>query len=485
MKKFKKYLENFLPYILVFLSALYRPYDADLGWHLKYGEYFFKYHQILRDNIFSTMMPNYKWPDSDWATDIITYFTYHNLGGFLGLTILSALVVTLTFLFFSKAFKLDYFEKALIFPILVYIEQPINSVSFRGQLISILLLAILFYVVEKYDSTRSRIIYFTIPLFFVWVNFNGQYVLGLGIFAAWIILYLVREFFNNERNILTIKNDIKKLGGIFILTTTATLLNPFGFEIYKVTLDHIGNKYLKDIAEYLPFKESSALWWNQLIIGVLIGVGFLFIFFNGEVKKRFPIFSIAGILYLLSWTVRRYAWSFYYIAIPFLKPLANFLRPDKKQQSFWAATILFLIFIGIILYSKLPLDQYQKMSWQIYCYELSDCSPKSADFIIKNRLNNKLLTLYGWGGWLIWNYPQIKPSIDGRMHLWVDNKGYSAFGDYYAYEQADKNIDNSNYNSVLMSRDKPLYDQLLSLVKEKKWKLIYQDNTSGVFVRNK
>ena len=110
MKFIKKYIEIFLPFIFVFLASLFRPNDTDLGWHLKYGEYFFNNFSLLKDNTFSTMMADFKWANTSWLTDLIAYFVFE-ASGFLGLTLLGALTVTLTFLFFSKAFKLDYFEK--------------------------------------------------------------------------------------------------------------------------------------------------------------------------------------------------------------------------------------------------------------------------------------------------------------------------------------------------------------------------------------
>src|SRR3990167_8211202 len=167
MQSIKKYIEIFLPFIFVFLASLFRPYDGDLGWHLNYGEYFFSHFALLKDNTFSTMMADFKWANTSWLTDLISYFVFENLG-FLGLTLLGALVVTLTFFFFSKAFKLDYFEKALIFPIIAYFEIPAIQASFRGQLASIFLLGVLFYIVEKYQQEKSRIIYLAIPLFLLW-----------------------------------------------------------------------------------------------------------------------------------------------------------------------------------------------------------------------------------------------------------------------------------------------------------------------------
>src|SRR4051794_10465731 len=114
MKVFNKIL-SVLPYLLVFLTSLYVPSDPDLGWHLKYGEYFFQHGQVLRDNPYSSLMPNYHWANVSWGTDVITYATY-SLGGFLGLTIASALLVTATFYFFSKAARLSLWNQIFLFP---------------------------------------------------------------------------------------------------------------------------------------------------------------------------------------------------------------------------------------------------------------------------------------------------------------------------------------------------------------------------------
>src|SRR5690348_7569702 len=85
-----------LPYLIVFIFSLYPPSDPDLGWHLKYGEYFWQHGSLLRDNIFSVMMPAFHWANTSWLMDIIDYAVFH-LGGFFGISLLSALVVALTF----------------------------------------------------------------------------------------------------------------------------------------------------------------------------------------------------------------------------------------------------------------------------------------------------------------------------------------------------------------------------------------------------
>src|SRR3989344_3049537 len=214
---------SILPYFAVFFASLFHPYDNDLGWYLKYGEYFFKNHSILRENIFSSQMTDFKWVNHSWGTDLITYLTFNNFG-FLGFSILGAFTITTTFYIFSKAAKLDIFEKALIFPPLLYFLSPLNSVSFRGQLLSLMLLGILTYILTITTSrhshpsvvpTKTRIginpsenpilnqveddkILYLLPLLFaIWSNLHGQFILGLAVFAIWIAANISSEIFQS------------------------------------------------------------------------------------------------------------------------------------------------------------------------------------------------------------------------------------------------------------------------------------------------
>lgn len=472
-----------LPYLLVFIASLYRPYDADLGWHLKYGEHFFKTGEILRDNIYSTMMPDFKWANIAWLTDIISYGAY-NIGGFFGLTILGALVVTGTFFFFAKAFKLNFFETSLIFPILLLLEDPVNRVSFRGQIFSTMFLSVMFYLLSKYEDGKQKIFYLVIPLFLVWSSISGQFILGMIIFVLWVFFAIVRKYIEEERNISKTLKTAKVLIGVLLLSIGATFIHPFGLGIYEDAFVHFGNKDLQFIAEYLPFNDLSQLWWNQIIVGVLIIFGFIFLFFSDQAKKNIPILGITSILYGMSWMVRRYAWTLYYLTIPFLKPIVNFFKPDTEKNTTRFAWVILITSLIVTLYVKYPYTQYTQMSWDLFCSEYQDCSKEAVEFMIKNNLTKDHLTFYDWGGWMIFNFhPQIKPSIDGRMHLWRDDKGYSAFSEYYSYEQDFTDINDSEYNVVLMSPKKPMYDRLLYWVDRGYWKIAYEDEKAGVFIR--
>lgn len=472
------------PFIVVFTSTLYAPSDSDIGWHLKYGEYFFKHFSILRENTFSAQMPGYPWVNSSWATDLVTYALFHQFG-FFGISILGALVITATFYFFSKAAHLTFWEKAILFPVILYLEGPFFEVSFRGQLITLLAISILYFTLSQFEKGKRRVLWYAVPLFTLWSNFHGQFILGLGLFFLWTVFYLFQKWksmtIQKERQ--EVYSEGKYLFFILFASFWATLIHPFGIGIYEEALRHFNNPLQKYIIEWLPLDLFSPLWWNLVFWEGLLLVT---IWLLHRLKKSLSNLHYSGpalILLFLSFTVRRYFWSTIFVSIPVVRLFISRLEPKQKTVSFVLAGIVLFSTYVYTVFVKAPMQNIWRMDWDRYCYHYVGCSPKAAEFLQKQKLPGKLMTFYNWGGWLISRYPDIKPSIDGRMHLWRDKNGYSAFAEYYFIEQNIEDVDASSYDVVFMTPNKPVHRRLLELVKEKKWKIVYQDEFASIFSR--
>ncbi len=488
MKNKTKILSALLPFILlfgVFIGSLFYPTDPDLGWHLKYGESFFENGKVLKENTFSRLMPDYRWNNSSWGTDLISYQTFNNFG-FLGLSVLGALVVTLTFFFIGIAAKLDIFEKSLIFPLLLYLTLPVNQVSFRGQLLSLLLIAVMYWALSKYQELKDKkLILFIIPLFTLWSNLHGEFVLGLALFGLWVAIYLLKEYyFNYRKKLKTLFIKEKFLITALLLSCISVLISPFGLGVYVETFGHIEDPLQASIVEFLPPDSFSFVWWHQLLAGMALTLG---IALYGTGRRTFdlaPFYLPSFILFIFTFWIRRYAWPFYYSAVFLLKPLISFIKPETQKYQLIASSVFISLFLLVSVWSKYPFTDFKNMNWDTYCIKSISCTPGAANVVLKNKLNNeKLLTIYDYGGWLIWNYKEIKPTIDGRMHLWRNEKGYSAFEYYYPIEQNLEDIDKSRYNAVLTSNKKPIYNRLVELRREGKWEAIHVDKYGAVFIR--
>lgn len=479
---FLKWGISLLPYILVFYASLHFPKDPDLGMHLKYGEYFFNHGQLLQENIFSHLMEGYRWINTSWGIDLITYSIFNSFG-FLGLMLAGALTITLTFYFFSKAFNLALLEQALIFPLMIFLEYPLIRESFKGQQVSILFLSIQFYLLEKYfEKNNKKLTIFLTTLFLIWSNIHAQFILGLGVFLLWL---LVRTFAEKAQGY---RKRVLFPVIIVFFVASATLINPYGYAIYLESLKLVGNSKLREIIEYNPLYMTSRLLTGHLIVGFLLYAYLVIFFVSKDIRKsyRSPYLLISSIFYPLALFVRRYAWSLYYLTIPLLQALVKEAIPKVFKHQNLIITALLITQILYLVGIKNPRSLFADLNWDTYCDSYRWCSPGAGEYILKNNLNTKkVFTIYSWSGYLIWNFPQIPPPVDGRMLLWKDGNGFSGYDYYNAILLNQIDIDKTDYQVAMVNTIPKVYKRLLQLEKENKWELVYKDKYANVFIKKR
>jgi hypothetical protein len=130
----------------------------------------------------------------------------------------------------------------------------------------------------------------------------------------------------------------------------------------------------------------------------------------------------------------------------------------------------------------------------------------------ENPPKGNVFSDYGWGGYLIWNYPEKKVFIDGRMATWkweanIPTESNYIMKDYVDFVSGRKDIDEDlkkfNVEVVLwpvhppvsssfvveawikngiFKKEVPFFDPNRYFV-EKGWEVIYKDNVSSIYRR--
>ena len=492
-------LPSVFPFLVFLLATLYIPRDPDLGWHLAYGRHFVQHHRILDTNIHSTTMPGYHWLSTSWLLDPLTYALFQRWG-FVGLSMLGAVVSTGVFYVMSRALKLDLIENVIAMLFLYAYLSPALETSIKGHTVSLLLLSIQFLIMKRYEEGHEKALLFLIPLFVIWPNLHTQYFLGLALMIGWFGLHgagniasqgaIPKSRADLARMLGRIRADTKSpdalyVIGVIALAILATFLNPRGVGIFGEIGRHFDNPSLGAIVEWRPFESGSALWWQFLALDVFILAICAWLLCTRELIKSLSWMGITLVSMMATWGSRRYAWSGVIAAGYFMLPLIRRLNLARHQAAKAMAIIVLAASFVWVMDVKLPREDIWRMDWQRFCRETIECSDASAKFILDNGLAANLWTYYGYGGWLIWNYPGIKPSMDGRMPSWVDEHGYSAFSQYYYQEQGITDIDKSPHDAVYTLVSKPVYRRLSALAQEKKWTRVYEDHVAAIFIRNK
>ena len=441
--------------LFIFFISIRPPIDPDMGWHLRDGEYLFAHNfEVAHRDIFSFTMPDFPLIMHEWGTDIIMYFIYANWG-LLALSLFFAAVTTLAFLLATFGVSARREHKVIDAMLAVIASLPIVGV--RPQMVNLLGLALTIYLVFRLRANQNfRGIYFLPLIFAVWVNTHGGFAIGLFFLGVYLAVELgksilanimrkrKREIFRKvSEKILLASLNFKiwlRLAILAGLSALATLLNPYGWRVYIEIFTTIFDQYAKKtISEWMPVTIQNPMSWQFYIY-----------------------LSLFAILLLFSW--RRLDWTYFIVAIPFLylgfsswrhmpvflivsTPLwVNIVESISGKELLRLVSrwwILAILCFSIILVARQQLNLAVPKALSMEKLAENSYPLEAVEYLKVHPVSGNMLNEYNWGGFLIWQYPEKKVFIDGRMPSWRR-------GDFRIFESFNK----------IMSADKDWSDEL-------------------------
>ena len=117
-------------------------------------------------------------------------------------------------------------------------------------------------------------------------------------------------------------------------------------------------------------------------------------------------------------------------------------------------------------------------SWQLTDRLRIDNYPVEAvNYLKEEHISGRLFNDYGWGGYIIWQAPEIKVFIDGRMTGWRKDDGSYILADYVAIAQGNCDIVlEYQIETVLITKN-------LEVSCFANWQKVYEDQVAKVLVK--
>ena len=469
---------RFLTFLLIiglFLFFFLPPTDPDLGWHLRCGQQIWQKGNLCSQNTFSVLMENYLWADVRALYQLLIY-PFYRLFGLFGLSLINSFLMLASLVFFlSLSGKKGM--KIISLPLVIFLSWTVLGFGIRNQLLSFFYFLVLLKLIELANQNKMKWFFLSPLIMLLWANSHGGFIIGL------ILLFI----FLLEKTIWLItrqqfKNYLPTLG-IILLSIGATFFNPFNLKIYFEAWRHFYTVPLaKLIAEWVPPNPSFQI---LILLFFISGVGFIFRF----KKQNLLLFKLLVLtaLAIFAFKARRNL-SFFFIFFAYLLASVKLKLKFEKKIIQPLALLSILAIFSFGLFFQLPKTLFINSNWDRFCQSGHVKYPcQAVEFLKSQSEKGNIFNRYEWGGFLIWQLPEYKIFVDGRMPAWPTPSGKSPYTIYLETLQTqpgwEETLDKYNINWILISPGTFMDLKLRPNPEYFGWQEVYRDEISAIFKR--
>ena len=459
--------------------------DNDLWARLIAGGYIVENLNILKYD-FLSYTPTHPWYDHEWGASVFFYLALKYFGN-NGLIILRGLLAALTIFICFKTVELRKPKSTTAYNILYFAVMFLVVLKSIGPIIRCLLFTCLFFAIFIYILERARLgnkkTLILLPLLMIlWSNIHGGCMSGIGILG----IYTVGEFLNKK----SFKEYIYTLLGCL----AALFINPYGFEYVKFLFfaTTMNREYITEwTSPFHPQYLSSYMRYKIYLI-VMVFTQIIYLIKNkiNYVKMDKTKILLVILMICLSVTHIRHQtffiltvgtllydefYSVFNNAVDFIRKK---LRIDNKEFIsniclIKEITVYFLLFIISFPYLISSNKEIRITETEYPRY--------AVEFIKINNITGNLFINFDWGSYAAYKlYPNNLIVMDGRYeevynpNLLMDLKNFHILkNDWY------KIIRDYKTDVMIIETKYPVYKKMLE---HPDWKLIFENNLSGVFV---
>jgi hypothetical protein len=462
--------------VLALLSMFTAPVgDPDTWFHLRTGAYVVQNHKLPVPDPFSwtTYMGQPAYPGEEttrdlnlkheWGAQVILYLVYA-AGGFPGLVLFRAACLTAfcAIIGWIAYRRTGRFYLSLAAGVTAAMMARTVATD-RPFVITYLLMAITLWILE-----RRRGFWVLPPLFIVWANVHGGYFMG------WVLL----GAYCGEALLLRLRKqpppDEKTLWAASLVAILASGLNPTYFNVVPGLLAYRNSVLQKSLKEW----HSPDLWppgWYSVLLFAAAGV---LVWARRRVRPSdWLLFAVFAAFSLMAQRNM--------ILIGVIAPIviASYLPEWKRPLPPLAEFAVPLVLLAIAC-QKIAAGQAFQLRVDDWQYPTGPVK-----FLKDHNVTGPMFNIYEWGGYLMWDaWPLQKTFVDGRA------LNESVFQDYrriaFNYRDAQSLLDKYGVQVLLLEGFEYwrgtvyMLGAALADPSQTKWKLVYQDKTAMVFMRD-
>ncbi len=471
------------------------PLDSDMWWHLRAGETTWQSGRPLLADKFSFTRYGETWVNHSWLSQVGMYILFR-VGSYRALSAWVAVFAVLSMGLILLQMEGSPFVRAGA----VVLASTVSAVvwSPRPQIASLVLFALVGYLLYLYKWRGKNRLGWLIPIFILWSNLHGGYVLGLILMGTVIGGEIVNLALGWEGEEVLAWKRIGTLALWGMAGALVVVVNPNGPKMWLLPFQTVGVSVLQDFIsewaspDFHQLVQQPFLWLLLLTFGAV-----------GVSERRLDGSDLVGVVFFayLALVARRNYGPFALVAAPVLtRHLADLLpawqeriaarwpwfaklhayqeRSEETINPILQQSVNVGILVLLSLAAVVKLVQVTRPEF-VHEAERQVFPVGAVEWINENQPEGQMFNSYNWGGYLIWHLRDYAVFVDGRTDLYGDDllgEYLSVMGGEEGWEDV---LDEWDAGVVVIEPYSPLVREL----EDGGWRLMYEDGEAVVYGR--
>jgi len=442
-------------------------YDPDIWWHLRTGEWIFQHHSVPRVDIFSGANAGKPWEAYSWLFELLVFRLFRGFGlaGVVGYSAAMVMAITIALWHLIKRNQSDFTIVALL--VFGVCSSMTHLYTPRPWLFTILFFAIEIDILMQARKTGRTHELAWLPLIFaLWSNIHIQFIDGLLVLGLAVVETIAASRGIGPKTLLRVPVVFATLAA----SVLATLLNPFGWRIYKVAFDLASQSGVMD-----KIGELKAIAFRDYIDFTVL---FLAIAATAAVawRRKVQLFEAGLLVFALAVSFRsqRDVWVVAVTAAAILASTIPGKRSAVVLPRFATQFAMVIAFMAMLVSFRL-----MKVNNETLAEPIEKVFPVDAVNTVRAKgYSGPLYNDFNWGGYLIWSL-RMPVSIDGRAALYGDKAIDRSLATWNAEPDWASDPALASAGIVIGPVKAPLFQVLKT---DPRFKLAYEDKMAAVYV---
>jgi hypothetical protein len=448
--------------------------DPDLWWHIKLGQDIARTRHWPTTDPYSFTVHGTPWIAYEWLGDVAIGFVAR-----FGLQGLAVLLVTLASLiaialYCYASLSARNAKAGFVAGVLVSVFA-VGNFNLRPQMFGALFLVSTVICLELFRRGHSRVLWVFPPLFLVWINTHGSWIVGLGVLGVVLFAGLFEFRLGGVEGVRwtekqRVQLELAILGSIAVVPFT-----PYGTRLatYPFMVASSLPLNVAYVQEWFPMPFN--ITWGKIFLALLAGSLLLQLLYRLTFRLDQWLLALGGVV--MAFVHVRFVMLF----APFFAPiLAGLLsrwldryRPEKDK---------FVLNGALMTAAAVLLVWYFPSQHELERFVEKQFPVRAINYLRSHPVPGPMFNNYGTGGYLVAYFPEKKVFIDGRGDLYELEGVLSDYMQVATLKPAALSVLNFyGIRVCLLERADPLG---LVLAERPDWKQVYYDDAHIIFERS-